>query len=159
MHQSVGRVFGRLALLCGALLSGACTTLGPDYREPQVDWLQNWRSSAYGQADSAAEAGAADFRFWWQQFNDPVLNRLIATAREENRSLRIAGLRILESRAQLGIAGSTLYPQVQQGTGSATYVNNQYHGGNVPDENQSFVSYQAGFNGERDGSGSRSSTS
>ena len=146
MHQSVGRVFGRLALLCGALLSGACTTLGPDYREPQVDWLQNWRSSAYGQADSAAEAGAADFRFWWQQFNDPVLNRLIATAREENRSLRIAGLRILESRAQLGIAGSTLYPQVQQGTGSATYVNNQYHGGNVPDENQSFVSYQAGFN-------------
>ncbi|MGB5541320.1 MAG: efflux transporter outer membrane subunit, partial [Gammaproteobacteria bacterium] len=88
----------------------------------------------------------ADFRFWWRHFNDPVLNRLIELAKEQNPSLRIAGLRILESRAQLGIAGSTLYPQVQQGSGAATYVNTRNHGGVVADDSQSFVSYQAGFN-------------
>ena len=32
----------------------------------------------------------------------------------DDKSLRIAGLRIMESRAQLGIAGSNLYPQLQQ---------------------------------------------
>jgi len=146
MRSSASLVLERLVLLCGALLLGACTTLGPDYQEPQVDWLQDWQSSAYGQADAEAEPGEADFRFWWQQFNDPVLNQLIELARRENPSMRIAGLRILESRAQLGIAGSTLYPQVQQGTGSATYINNSYHGGNVPDDSQSYVGYQVGFN-------------
>ncbi len=146
MRGSASLVLERLVLLCGALVLGACTTLGPDYQEPQVDWLQNWHSAAYGQADSVAGAGEADFRFWWQQFNDPVLNQLIGLARQENPSLRIAGLRILESRAQLGIAGSALYPQVQQGTGAVTYVNNNYHGGYAPDDSQSFVGYQVGFN-------------
>ena len=146
MPRQVSLILKCAALLCGALALGACTTLGPDYQEPQVDWLQDWQSSVYGQADSGAAADEADIRFWWRQFNDPVLDRLIELARQENPSLRIAGLRILESRAQLGIAGSTLYPQVQQGTGAVTYVNNRYHGGNVPDDRQSFVGYQAGFN-------------
>ena len=35
-----------------------------------------------------------------------------------NPNVRIAGMRIMEARAQLGIAGSTLYPQVQQATGA-----------------------------------------
>lgn len=38
-----------------------------------------------------------------------MLNRLIETARHDNLSLRIAGLRILESRALLGITGSSRY--------------------------------------------------
>ena len=33
-----------------------------------------------------------------------------------NPDVRTAGLRIMEARAQLGIAGSALYPQVQQAT-------------------------------------------
>jgi NodT family efflux transporter outer membrane factor (OMF) lipoprotein len=146
MHKPVCTAFSRLGLLCGSLVLGACTTLGPEYQEPEVDWLQNWQSSVYGASAAGPEEGEADLQFWWQQFNDPVLNRLIELARRENPSLRIAGLRILESRAQLGIAGSALYPQVQQGIGSATYINNRYHGGGVPDDRQSFVGYQAGFN-------------
>jgi hypothetical protein len=31
----------RAALLRGALGLGACTTLGPDYQVPHVDWLQD----------------------------------------------------------------------------------------------------------------------
>jgi len=135
-----------LALLLAVLASSACTTLGPDYREPRVDWLQDWRSTVYGEAVEGPKGSEGDFRFWWQQFNDPVLNQLIDLAKKENPSLRIAGLRILESRAQLGIAGSTLYPQVQQGSGAVTYVNNRFHGGNAPDDSQSFVGYQVGFN-------------
>ncbi len=131
--------------MAGLALS-ACTTLGPDYEEPQVGWLPAWQSQIDTMVSEAGESGADDLVFWWRQFNDPALNRLIEAARQENPSLRIAGLRILESRAQLGIAGSTLYPQVQQGTGALTYINNRFHGGNSPDDSQSYVAYQTGFN-------------
>ena len=47
-------------------------------------------------------------------FADPVLDRLISDAEARNSSLKIAGLRVLEARAQLGIADSGRYPQLQQ---------------------------------------------
>jgi outer membrane protein TolC len=47
---------------------------------------------------------------------------LVELATQENPSLRIAGIRILEARAQLGIAESTLYPQVQQLSGSVAHT-------------------------------------
>ncbi len=133
----------RLLLLLWSLALGGCTTLGPDFREPEVDWLRDWQPTLY---DPKGDPKQADLAFWWQQFKDPALNQLIETARRDGISLRIAGLRILESRAQLGIAGSTLYPQVQQATGAATYVNTQQRGGALGDDSQSLVSYQAGFN-------------
>ena len=74
-------------------------------------------------------------------FNEPVLNGLVETARRENPTLRIAGLRILESRALLGIAGSNRYPQLNQVTGAAAHVE-QHEGGAT---GLSFESYQAGF--------------
>lgn len=132
----------RLILVCGIATLSACTTLGPDYQEPDVAWLQDWEPSVYG---SAADQGAqkqVDLRFWWQLFNDPILNRLIDTARRDNPSLKLAGLRIFESRALLGIASSSLYPQVQQASGAINYVNNQQHSG----ADQDFVAYNAGLN-------------
>ena len=133
-------------LIASALTLNGCTTLGPDYEEPEVGWLDEWQTTLYGQAGSQERQTASDLRFWWRVFDDPALNRLIETARRENRSLRIAGLRILESRAQLGIAGSALYPQVQQVTGAVGYVNTRQRGGGQPGSSQDFVSYQAGFN-------------
>ena len=46
-----------------------------------------------------------------------MLDHLVAEAQRVNPNVRTAGMRIMEARAQLGIAGSTLYPQVQQATG------------------------------------------
>jgi len=138
-----GPALQRAAVLCAAVALNACTTLGPDYQEPQVDWLDDWQTSLYGQVEAPQQQAEADLRFWWRLFDDPVLNRLIEDASEANPSLRIAGLRILESRAQLGIAGSTLYPQLQQVGAAISYVNSRQSGGGV---DQDFASYQAGFN-------------
>ena len=128
------------------VLLNACTTLGPDYQEPPVEWLEDWNTSLYGQVGTTENQAEIDLRFWWRLFDDPVLNRLIDAAKQANPTLRIAGLRILESRAQLGIAESTLYPQVQQINGAIDYVNTLQRGGDLPDTDQSFVGYQAGFN-------------
>ena len=130
------------ALAFGALAVSACTTLGPDYREPEVEWLGRWQEAASSRSADTKEKSEADLHFWWRRFNDPVLNRLIDTAKRDNPSLHIAGLRILESRAQQGIAGSALYPQVQQGSGAATYVHTEQSGSG----DQSQVGYQLGFN-------------
>lgn len=121
----------------------ACTTLGPDFEEPEVAWLKDWHSDLYGQIGNAEQQTDVELRFWWRLFNDPVLNGLIETARRENPSLRIAGLRILESRAVLGIAGGNLYPQLQLGS-AVNYVNEQQRGGQADDQ-QSLTSYQATF--------------
>jgi len=135
----------KVQVLAACLLLGGCTTLGPDYQEPEVKWLGGWQDDLYGQLGNPQQQSEVDLRFWWRIFDDPVLNQLIETARRENPSLRIAGLRILESRAQLGIAGSNLYPQVQQVTGDAAYIDSRQRGGDR-DNDDSFSRYQAGFN-------------
>ncbi len=138
-------VVQRLALLGSIVLLNACTTLGPDYARPDVAWLDDWNPDLYGQRGDGADPDESDLRFWWQLFDDPVLNQLIDTARQENPTLRLAGLRILESRALLGIAGSSLYPQVQQLSGSAAYVDTRDSGGAGGSSGTSFGSYQLGF--------------
>lgn len=127
------------------LVLTACTTLGPDYEEPEVAWLSNWQSDLYGQVGRPEQQAELDVRFWWRVFNDPVLNELIETARRENPTLRIAGLRILESRAVLGIASSNRYPQLQQASGAVNYVDNRERGGPAGDRDQSFTGYRAGL--------------
>ena len=64
-----------------------------------------------------------DYRDWWKGFHDPILNRLIQTAYNQNLTLLSAGTRVLQARAALGIAIGVSYPQVQQGTGSL--INNR----------------------------------
>ena len=59
---------------------------------------------------------------WWRNFDDPVLEKLVEEAQRLNPGVRTAGLRILEARAQLGIAGSGLYPQLQQLNGDGLCV-------------------------------------
>jgi NodT family efflux transporter outer membrane factor (OMF) lipoprotein len=67
--------------------------------------------------DSRISGGAVDYRAWWHAFNDPALDRIIEQAYTRNLSLKIAGLRVLEARAQLGISVGMLFPQDQRLTG------------------------------------------
>ncbi len=136
----------RISLLCMVMALSGCATLGPDYEPPEVDWLDKWILSAGELADVRAAQDEVDLHFWWRLFEDPVLDRLIELAKQDNPSLRIAGLRILESRAVLGIAGSSLYPQVQQASASASSVNTRQSGGSLPSDSEHFASYQASVN-------------
>jgi NodT family efflux transporter outer membrane factor (OMF) lipoprotein len=53
-------------------------------------------------------------------FNDPRLESLICFAYQQNLSLRVAGCRVLEARAQMAIDTGNLFPQTQTMTGSYT---------------------------------------
>jgi len=143
MSDSAKSVSRRAWFLCLVLTLAACTTVGPDFQEPDVAWLTDWQTDLYGQVAPPEQYSELDLRFWWQLFDDPVLNGLIEEARNENITLQVAGLRVLESRALLGIAGSGRYPQVQQVTGAVTYVTSRESG--ASSDTDSLANYQAGF--------------
>ena len=62
-------------LLAGLVVLGisGCTTLGPDYLEPEVSWINQWETDLYGQLGEAGKLDGMDLRFWWRAFDDPVL--------------------------------------------------------------------------------------
>jgi NodT family efflux transporter outer membrane factor (OMF) lipoprotein len=102
-------------LLAVLLLTAGCMKVGPDFVKPEATVMPNWlEASGYKQVSTKAE----EYRDWWQAFNDPVLDKLIQTAYRENLPLRIAGVRVLGARAQLGVAVGELYPQSQKAEGS-----------------------------------------
>ena len=72
--------------------------VGPDFVKPDAPLEEAWTQ----QEDPSIKTDAADYREWWTVFNDPVLNNLIEKAYQQNLDLEVAGLRILEARAQLG---------------------------------------------------------
>ncbi len=103
-------------LLATVLLAAGCTTVGPDFEKPKAPVADNWSSADEPEVNTEE----VDYQEWWQVFSDPVLTQLIETAYQQNLSLQIAGLRILEARAQLGIATGLKYPQSQSVSGGYT---------------------------------------
>ena len=100
-----------------ALLLVGCIKLGPDYVRPPTAVMRTWTEAG----DKRITQGQADWRAWWRVFDDPVLDRLIETAYRQNLTLRVAGVRVLEARAQLALAKGQLFPQTQQAIGSLQY--------------------------------------
>jgi len=88
--------------------------VGPNYGAPAAPTSEAWIEAN----DPRLKTSAEDNARWWTVFNDPALDTLIASASEQNPTLRTAGLRILEARAERGIAAGNLFPQ-QQGVGAA----------------------------------------
>ena len=71
--------------------------------------------------DPRLNTASSTYRDWWTAFNDPALDRLVEQAYRENLPLRTAGVRVLQARAQLGIAIGEIFPQTQQAIGSVQY--------------------------------------
>jgi NodT family efflux transporter outer membrane factor (OMF) lipoprotein len=103
--------------LIAITLGTGCTMVGPDFKKPEATLVDEWSAE---ETPGISSQPPADTQ-WWQVFNDTVLNQLIQTAYEQNLSLQIAGLRVLEARAQLGIVTGSLYPQSQALSGNYSY--------------------------------------
>ncbi|VVP84609.1 Cation efflux system protein CusC [Pseudomonas fluorescens] len=132
----------RPLLLFALLALGGCIRLGPDFQSPGEPWVDHWNTPNLEHASQRALQ--PDIRQWWQIFADPTLNQLIAEADANNSSLRIAGLRVMEARAQLGIAQSGRYPQLQQLGADSIYVDRHQSGGINPVDSQ-FWQHSAAF--------------
>jgi NodT family efflux transporter outer membrane factor (OMF) lipoprotein len=131
-------VYGLVAALF--LITG-CTMVGPDFVKPEAPFEQEWLKAR----DASIKTEASDYKNWWTVFDDPVLNRLVENAYQQNLPLQISGLRILQARAQLGVVVGNLYPQLQQGRGGADYSSISENAPNSMSGDDSFWQYNAGF--------------
>ncbi|MGF6572450.1 multidrug efflux system outer membrane protein [Paraburkholderia sp. GAS333] len=113
-----------LPVLALVLALGGCL-LGPDYARPKIDVPATYR---FAQGESAQIADMA----WWEQFQDPVLNQLIATALLENRDVKMAAARVDEFRAQFVTTRSALFPQLGAGADASRQRASQAAGIPVP---------------------------
>ena len=103
-------------LIVLALFVQGCL-LGPDFQTPPASVADTWLEKG----NKAVDSTATEHRDWWTVFNDPRLTRLIQLAYQQNLTLQTAGVRVLEARAQLGIAIGEFYPQQQQLGASLSY--------------------------------------
>lgn len=131
-----------LALPLSALfvLLAACAPVGPDYVRPDIavndQWSQNVRDEfQFEPQDSVA---------WWQVLDDPVLNQLVELTRQQNNNIKVAGLRVLEARAALGIAVGNQYPQSQVVSGNATQISASESNANTAAGDLNYTQYNLG---------------
>ncbi|MGO4332903.1 efflux transporter outer membrane subunit [Cupriavidus sp. 2TAF22] len=148
----------------GALVLAGCA-VGPDYQRPALDVPDAYRfaqSGADANADANANANAnasanasasasanananananaipAIDMHWWTQFNDPVLDDLIAKALAQNKDILIALARVEEYYGRLMSTRAGLFPQVgaeigggrqrlATGAGNVVPVNNPFN--------------------------------
>jgi len=90
--------------------------VGPNYCRPAAPVADQWLDAG----DPALNNGLIHDGAWWQTFQDPVLDFLVDSAYQQNLTLRVAGLRILEARAQRAMAAGELFPQSQTAFGDYT---------------------------------------
>jgi multidrug efflux system outer membrane protein len=91
-----------------ALLALSGCLLGPNYERPAVDAPPAFR---FAEPDAKDLVNTA----WWEQFQDPALNALIATALADNKDVKIAAARVEQFLGQFVTTRSQLFPQVAAG--------------------------------------------
>ncbi len=103
-----------VAAAAQSLAGAGCSAVGSTYERPEMAPPADYRfTTAPAQAQTLADTP------WFQVFDDPTLQALIAEAIAANLDLRVAVARVEEARARAGIARSFLYPEVN---GGASYT-------------------------------------
>ena len=106
--------------------------VGPDYKRPVIEAPQSFRYESKEVAETANTE-------WWKQFNDPVLDQLIAEALANNNSVKIAAFNVAQAAGILMTTRSGFYPQVGYGA-SASRQRLSENGLIVPNQNP-YASY------------------
>ena len=115
----------------GMAALGLGCAVGPNFERPVVETPEQYRGAIQVEQWAAPEAPAppattvapevadslADLP-WWEVFEDPALQEIIATTLENNYDLKIAVARTAEARQQVTATRSAFFPQATyRGTG------------------------------------------
>lgn len=118
-----------VGLVGAALLNSGCNSItapewvrngfkvGPNYSPPSALVSKTWIEGN----DPRTKSSPPRDGDWWSVFQDPILNNLVVQAYQQNPNLRAIGTRVLQARAQQGIAVGNLFPQSQQAMGLYDY--------------------------------------
>jgi len=102
-------------LLTFAVLSGCM--VGPKFQKSE------WKTEArYLYSKDTTSHDSITTLKWWEVYQDTVLQSLIRTALVENRDMKIAASRILESQYNVGYKKADIFPQIGY-QGNASILN------------------------------------
>lgn len=116
---------------------GGCAGLpsvGPDYQTPDTPLPATW------QAGAQPAASSQDLARWWQQLDDPLLNRLIDEALSGSLELKTAEARLRQARASRNQAIGGYFPNIAAAAGA-----NSNRQAEVINPNYVGTTYSAGF--------------
>jgi NodT family efflux transporter outer membrane factor (OMF) lipoprotein len=130
-----------LPIFFGVLSALGGCKVGPDFTRPQVTIPEGWGAK---NDPRVATQAAVDLQ-WWRSFNDAALDRLVDLAYRQNLPLQVAGLKIAEARAQLGIATGMQFPQQQELFANASAVGLSQHDPNIINFDRHYFTYAVGF--------------
>ena len=104
--------------------------VGPEYRKPAAPVSDEWIDSF----EEHVRTELPNYADWWTAFNDPILNDLMEEAYQQNLTLRVAGLRVLQARYIRAIAVGSFFPQQQEAFGSYSRIQSSENvmGGMLP---------------------------
>ena len=126
---TTGTRVARSSIAASALAIVAACAVGPEYRRPELQVPAGYTSDAARVARGAAGAIATASRTevaapmpeidapFWQRFEDPLLDELVATALRKNHDLKQALARFDEANALLREAKFDFMPTVTAGAG------------------------------------------
>ncbi|MHC4116072.1 MAG: efflux transporter outer membrane subunit [Planctomycetota bacterium] len=105
-----------IAAVAAVAVLGGCM-LGPDFERPVVEPPEHFSFT-----NEKAEA-VVNLK-WWELFDDPALESLVATALSNNKDVMIAASRIEEARASLGFTEADTYPRldIEAGASRGNYM-------------------------------------
>ncbi len=101
------------------LLLAGCM-VGPNYRKPEIAM-----PAEFLEGKGETEGSESNLCGWWKQFNDPLLDELIAQAASANFDWRIALEQIIEARAQYKVQRSKLFPEIDLNAAAIRSRNSQ----------------------------------
>ncbi len=115
--------FGRTAQAAAAsvpfILALSGCTVGPDFKAPDAKGPPSFFASRPVPTPERSEPVAEPIDpNWWQLFKDPQLTALEDRVAAQNLDVRIATIRLAESRAQRGVAAAAQFPTLD---GNASY--------------------------------------
>jgi len=103
----------QLFLLVGMILFMGGCSLAPKYQQPQAPIPAQWpQGEAYKDTEAISGAPTAQELSWQEFFTDRKLQKIIETALNNNRDLRMAALNVERARALYGIQRAELFPTV-----------------------------------------------
>lgn len=89
-------------LLCGC-------AVGPDYVRPKIKTPAAW-NTPLEDGLTRQKTNPEKLAQWWKTLDDPILSGLIDQAVSDNLDIKNAAARVLQARAQRGIAAASLFP-------------------------------------------------
>lgn len=126
MKKYIKNIVGVLAII---VMVASCK-VGPNFQKPEEKTPQTYRYT------NNATDSIINLK-WWELFNDPVLDTLIATALRENKNLLVAASRIEQARANVKFNKADMGPKigVQAGAGVTNQLFNIPGGSNFENYN------------------------